>query len=393
MTDLQNLIANSLSPFTMLFGRLDEIITPQRSFAFFQTIADTPAPSLTTSYTRAPIIQQLIAEGQQAGICGQNLAAHNNYLGSGNMALSIGQQPKKPIWSMAHLDNISFLTGEYRDGCYALTPFCEARQTEGRRPAVALNYAYASGTMEVVASGWLCSEKGSHSFECDQADLPPATRIVYASQAAWDRQSGLVTGMIDNAFGCAALLLSAFVLSHFDVEAMIVLTDEEEGVVATGPPAFSRGATRLINRITPEQLPDIITISDHHEDVENLMRGKLDLARFGQGALFAAFASGTKGGVTPPRLLAFQRELAIYLQEHQILLNENPGYVSRSDCVSAMMATPNVALVGYPGAYSHFIDMPRAHIDDLVNLAKTLVIYSLVVQNREWRSLFLGDCG
>lgn len=84
---------------------------------------------------------------------------------------------------------------------------------------------------------------------------------------------------------------------------MFVLTDEEGGVVAPGPPAFSQGGTRLLNRINPAHLPDLITISDHHEEVSELMTGRLDLSCFGQGALFTAFASGTKGGVTPPRLL------------------------------------------------------------------------------------------
>jgi hypothetical protein len=55
-----------------------------------------------------------------------------------------------------------------------------------------------------------------------------------------------------------------------------------------------------------------------------------------------------------------------------------------------MMATPNVALVGLPGAYSHFADTPRAHIADLVNLAKTLVVYILVAQDAAWQERCLG---
>jgi len=93
--------------------------------------------------------------------------------------------------------------------------------------------------------------------------------------------------------------------------------------------------------------------------------------------------------VTHPRLLAFQRELAAYLGRHGVALHENSGYVSRSDCVSAMAATPNVVLIGVPGAYSHFADTPRAHIADLVNLAKTLVVYTLVAQDKAWRERYL----
>jgi hypothetical protein len=93
--------------------------------------------------------------------------------------------------------------------------------------------------------------------------------------------------------------------------------------------------------------------------------------------------------VTPPQLLAFQRELARFLAGRGILLREHTGYVSRSDCVSAMLATPNVALIGYPGAYSHFADTPRAHIDDLVHLARVIAVYLLVAQSPEWRERYL----
>ena len=236
----------------------------------------------------------------------------------------------------------------------------------------------------------LCYADDEHTFETDVPNLPPATRVVYQSSAEWEQESGLVTGNIDDAFGCAALVLAAVVLSHWDVQSLFVLTDEEEGVVVPGPPAFSRGASRLLNRMSPNDFPNLITISDHHEEVAELSAGTLDLSRFGQGALFGAFASGTKGGVTPPRLLAHQRALSQYLAYHKIHLNENPGYISRSDCVSAMMATPNVSLIGYPGAYSHFIDTPRAHIDDLVNLAKSLVVIHLLAQDPAWQAAALG---
>ena len=399
MRDPHTLIDDSLAPFTDLFAKMEQIITRQRAFDLFKALADIPAPSLTVNHTRAPELGRILSRAKEEQICGPNLSVDLNYRATGNVLLSLGTDLQKPIWSMAHLDNISFLTGvpvDEQDSRpvprrYPLTAYCTARQTEGRRPAQALAFSLASGGMETIAHGRLVSEPSGHYFESDgPVDLPLATRIVYSSSAAWDRQSGMVTGTIDNAFGCVALILGALVLSHYDVQSLFVLTDEEEGVVAAGPPAFSRGATRLLNRLTPEQFPNLITISDHHEEVADLMQGEADFSGFGKGALFGAFASGTKGGVTPPRLLAFQHVLAGYLAEHQIRLRENCSYVSRSDCVTAMMATPNVALVGYPGAYSHFIDTPRAHIDDLVDLAKTLVIYHLVAQNPTWRRCFLG---
>jgi hypothetical protein len=245
--------------------------------------------------------------------------------------------------------------------------------------------------MEVVARGRLHTEASgkTNTFETEATDLPPSTRVVYASEAEWDRESGMIYGTIDNAAGAVALILAGLALSHYQAEALIILTDEEEGVVGVGNRAFSRGSTRLLNRLGPEMMPDLITNTDLHEEVSALFEGQLDLRRFGQGALFAGFASHTRGGVTPPQLLAFQRALAGYLAGQGVQLQENAGYVSRSDCVSAMLATPNVALLGYPGAYSHFADTPRAHVDDLVNLARVIAVYLLVAQSPAWRERYL----
>lgn len=385
----QHFIAGTLSQYSNLFERLDEIITPERAFSTFKRIADTYAPTLTVRYTRAPVVETLIEEARNQAFCGHNLTFHRNYLSTGNVALEFGSEPRKPVWSMAHLDIISFLTDIRKNGRYPLTPYCESRQTDGRRAALALAYSVESGTMEKIAEGWLHSKDNHHYFETDVSDLPPATRVVYASEAEWDQATGMIYGTVDDAFGCAGLVLAAFALSHYSLEALIILTDEEEGVVGVGNRAFSRGSTRLLNRIAPDMLPDFITNTDLHEEVTNLAGGQLDTARFGQGSLFAGFASGAKGAVTPPQLLVFQRELARYLASQDIRLQENAGYVSRSDCVSAMMATPNVALIGYPGAYSHFIDTPRGHVDDLVHLAKVMTVYLLVAQSSEWRERYL----
>ncbi len=385
------LITQALTPYPGLFERLERLITPERAFACFKLIADTYAPTLTVRYTRGPVIKALLDEARNQGWCGSNMVFHRNYLASGNVALEFGRQPRKPVWAMAHLDIISFLTGPRQGNRYKVTPFCEPRQSNGVREALALAFSQETGGLVEIARGRLISEDNGKSnfFETETEDLPPATRVVYASQAEWERASGMVYGTVDDAFGCAALVMAAMALSHYAAEALILLTDEEEGVVAPGNRAFARASTRLLHRVAPEHLPDFITITDLHEDVSELFAGNFNGARFGQGALFAPFASGAKGGVTPPHLLSFQRELARYLGERNISLRENPGYVSRSDCVSAMLATPNVALVGFPGAYSHFADTPRAHIGDLVNLAKVMAVYLLVAQHPAWQERYL----
>lgn len=371
--------AEELARYPDLFERMEEVITPQRAFAWFKRLADTYAPSLTVSYTRGPVVERLL--GEHGFDEGGPLRFHSNYLGTGNVAIELGRNPCKPIWLMAHLDICSYLTRERRGNRYRLTPFCEPRKGAGSRAAVALAYSSQERALREVAQGLIVVEEGRIFFETEVTDLPPWTRVVYSSQAELDEDSNLVYGYVDNAFGCTALLLSSLVLSSYEADVLVVLTDEEEGVVATGNRAFSRGSARLFNRISRGNLPNLVLVSDMHEEIAALEEGHLDVIPFGQGALFAGAASEARGGVTPPPLLEFQRELAAFLAQKGISLRENPGYLSRSDCVSAMMYTPNVALVGYPGAYSHFADTPRAHLGDLVDLAKSLVVYALVAQS------------
>jgi hypothetical protein len=55
----------------------------------------------------------------------------------------------------------------------------------------------------------------------------------------------------------------------------------------------------------------------------------------------------------------------------------NNAYSSRSDDVSVMLKTPNVLLLGYPGFNRHFDrGLPRAHLDDVMHLAKAVVYAS-----------------
>jgi len=365
-----------------LFTRLHQAITAERAFYVYQRIADTYAPSGTVPYTRGPVVQALLAEAGHRS----RLAVHRNYRRSGNIAIELGSAAQKPVWLMAHADICSYLTRQHDGAGYQVTPFCEPRKGEGSRAALALAYDEASDAMIEVARGELgMSRDGQMRFETAAAALPPFTRVCYVGQSSWDRASGFITGYVDDGIGSAALVLAAQALAETGANALLVLTDEEEGVVAPGNQAFSRGSARLFARTPPEQLPDLVIVSDLHEEVDAVSRGDLAAIPFGQGALFCGAASGAKGGVTQPRLLAFQRDLALELARHGIALHENPGYVSRSDCVSAMAATPNVALIGVPGAYSHFADTPRAHIADVVNLAKALAVYTLVAQDAAWR--------
>jgi putative aminopeptidase FrvX len=380
------LIHEAWAAYPSLFEMLEQHVTPERGFDLFKRLADTYAPSLTARFTRGPMIDSMLQEVE----AGPHLTFHPNYQRSGNVVLEIGKRAEKAIWCMAHLDFISFLTGEWTGGRYPLTSYCEPRQQPGRYDAIALQYDPDRHAMTEVAQGQLVmDESGKFWFECDNATLPPQTRVMYATQAEWERETGVVYGAIDDAFGCAALILAAQVLSHFPVEALFVLPDEEEGVVEKGNQAFARGSARLLQRTPPHQLPDLVIVTDVHEPSAEAPTGTADGLPLTRGALFNGEASKARGGITPPHLLHFQRQLAQSLGQQGVQLREDTGYVGRSDCVSAMMATPNVLRVGFAGAYSHFDQTPRAHIDDLVHLAKSIAAWVVVAQSEEWQERYL----
>jgi hypothetical protein len=382
-----NFINEAWQQYPSLLAKLNETVTAERGFAVFRELANTYAPSLTVNYTRAPIVRSLLAETD----LGPHLTLHNNYQNSGSLALELGQNPKKPIWCLAHLDFISFLTGEWQNGRYSLISFCEPRQTVGARDAVAHIYDSQKGILVEAARGQLIMDpEGQFWFETTDHSLPLLTRISYATEAQVDWKTRQVYGAIDDAYGCAALILAAEALSHYPVEALFALTDEEEGVVDAGNQSFSRGSARLFRRTPPERLPDLVIVSDVHAATDKNTGQPTSQLVGGRGAVFTGVASQARGAVTPPHLLSFQRLLAQDLAGKGISLVEEVGYVSRSDCVSAMMVTPNVLRVGFTGVYSHFAQTPQAHIDDLVHLAKTIAAWVVIAQNEEWQSRYTG---
>ena len=167
----------------------------------------------------------------------------------------------------------------------------------------------------------------------------------------------------------------------------MMLNDEEEGPVDKGNQGFSRAANRLLHRTPLGEHPNYAIVIDGHSQEEQLKRGAA--TTIGNGASFAGFSSSTRGGVTPPQLLGFKRELASWLRPHGVDLFEHPGYVGRSDDISLMQWTPNVSIVGYPNAYSHFEKPPLSSMSDLLNLTKTLVMLTLVAQNDDWQKAYL----
>lgn len=380
----QTLLERLDEQYVDLWQRLEEMVTPQATFEIFKQLSDNYSPTLTVSRVQGPLVQKLAQRG--AGSRSPLQVAHNAR-GSGSISLTVGTEPA-PVWLSGHADICSYLTGAWENGRYALTPFCMHRAGAGRRAAVALETPQGRGPLQQVAYGdMVTDEEGRVFFETDAPDLPLWTRVVHHLPASWDEESDVFHGFIDNQGTCAALILAARVLSHYAVNVVLLLNDEEEGPVDKGNQGFSRALGRLLNRTPHEKLPQLVVVSDVHQQESHIaaQRG----TQFGQGALFSGASSGTRGAVVPPQILAFNRRLAQALALRGIKLTENHGYVSRSDDVSALQYTQNIALIGFPGVYAHFDRTPAARCMDLVHLTRTLIVYALLAQESEWQAAYL----
>ncbi len=378
------LIDGLLERYPTLLALLDEVVTPAAYFDLFEQLSNNYSPTLTVSRVQGPLVESLLADWGAHS----TLRVETNLRGSGSIGVTIGEEPA-PVWLSAHADICSYLTGPWSGHGYELTPFCMHRARPGRRPAIALASPDGEGALRRLATGTMITESdGRLHFEVSGPDLQLWTRVVHHLPATWNEETDEINGFIDNQGGSAALLLAARVLSHLDANVLLLLNDEEEGPVDKGNQGFSRAMSRLLHRTPTELLPELFIVSDAQQQEEQLEVGKP--TSFGKGALFTGATSGARGAVTPPQLLDFTRRLAGALGEHGIHLSENRDYVSRSDDVSAMLFSQNIAIIGFPGAYAHFDRTPTARCGDLVHLTKSLVIYALIAQDAAWRKRYLG---
>ncbi|MFN8459126.1 MAG: hypothetical protein U0401_31510 [Anaerolineae bacterium] len=370
-----------------LFTRLHTEITEERLYTYLQPLADTLAPSQTVKYTRAPVLRQLL---QRHGLLDRNnVHFETDFQHTGNTALLLGRDARrKQIWLLAHLDIISYLIEPGDEGRYPLTPLCYHLMQPGRRTAVALGYNFKTRSFEVAARGDIVSEADETVFfePYEPVSLHPGQRVCFYSQLEWERNSGRLWGSLDDAGAVAALVLAATVLADYDLELMLGLTDEEEGIAGYSNQTICRGGARLLRYFDQ---PELVIASDIHEAAP--MREGTGPADFkpGQGASFAEKGSRGRGGITPPHLHELQRQLAAELATQQIRLRENSGgYVSRTECVNAMMRTPNVAILGFLGKNRHFDQgITEANIKDLVDLSRAIVCYVLLTQTSLWREV------
>jgi hypothetical protein len=384
MSSASQPLQRTLERYPSALATIERLITGEAYFDIFRQLSDNYSPTLTVTRVQGPLVESIIRQGagQQ-----QRISVDRSLRRSGSIAVKVGDA-RPALWLSAHSDICSYLTGGWDGSGYPLTPFCMHRVTPGRRAAVALAEPDGAGPLERLAEGYMVTlDTNEVRFECDRADLPLCTRVVHHLPATWDRASDRMVGFIDNQAGSAAMLLAAQALSHFDASALFLLNDEEEGPVGPGGQGFSRAANRLLHRTPLDELPNYVVVTDGHGQ-EAALRGGTETL-FGKGAAFTGVASHARGAVTPPQILAFTRAFAQALAPHGISLLNHDGYVGRSDDISALQFTPNVSIIGYPGAYAHFDKTPFSHVDDLVHLTKVLTLLALVAQDAEWQARYL----
>ena len=369
------------------FDDIRREITAERLFRYLKPLADTPAPSQSARYTRAAVLESLLRD--EGVLDHPQIRFERNFENTGNSVLLAGRATRaKNVWMLAHLDIISYLLEPEINGRYPLAPLCYHMMHPGTRAGEVLEFDLATGRYSTVCTGSIVTEESKAVFFEPGAPvrLRPGQRVCFSSELEWDKNTGELRGSLDDAGAVAALVLAATTVSHYGVELLLGLTDEEEGIEGAANQTICRGGARLLQYFDQ---PRIVIDSDIHEAVQMLEGGGPGDFQPGDGASFTERTSRGRGSVTPPHLYALLRRLAEELADEGISLKENwGGYVSRSEGVNAMLRTPNVCILGFLGANRHFEqDVTSANIHDLVNLARTAACLALLQQTGVWREI------
>ncbi len=364
-----------------LRSAVDRHITPERIRRYLKALTAVNAPSTASARLRGPVVESLLRE--DGLLESDRLHYVENYNYTGNTLLLCGDEsPAKSIWYFAHLDTISYLVHPGNGSGYPLVPFCVHLMEEVECRAKVYRYGFESGRYETAVTGRVATRKG-HPYFIPDEDLPllPGDRVVLDVPYEEENETGEVRAHLDNAGAVAAALCAAPVLAEAGIDALIALTDEEEGPKGGENQVIGRGAARLAG-ILPQ--PKLSVVGDMQQaggapDADR--RGEVENStRIGAGAVLGEFSSLARGAVTPPDLYVLAREYARVLGGVGVKIQEsNNAYTSRSDDVSVMLRNPNILLLGFPGINRHCDKgQPRASLKDLVDLAKGFAYFGLM---------------
>lgn len=351
-----------------LIDEIKNLITSEALLEVLRSVADTPAPSGAASLSRGAVVQSWF-ESKHLEEAGATL--QRDAFDSGCDVLASGAGG---VGILAHLDEVSYLLREPVGlGLSRVAPYCY-HLAEEPAPARVIRYS-PDGTWHVLCDAQISLEDGDHlvSHPVD-VELRPADRIVLASPLAYEESTGRVTGSLDNAAGVAAALVASEAMLRCGIPFVTYLTDEEEGPSGAANQTISRGAARLLRRLEPAPLT--VAVDIHGLSGADLRRSQN--FRRPWGASLAEYSSGGKGSVARPDIYA---SLMQSLDTSGIRVRANiGGHVPRSDDVVAMLHSNRVVILGYPGENRHFDrGLPTANLQDLVDLARALVVVGALV--------------
>lgn len=378
MSDVKNL-ERTLGDLRPLVERF---VTRDRVRKYLKALVNTPAPSTAAAAIRVPVMKRLLEE-DGAFLTGR-LHFDEDFGGVGSPVIVTGRADgDKPFWCFAHLDTISYLVQPVQGDYTPLVPYCVHLMRDGACTANAYRYEFDSNRYVVAAEGMIESTGGAPVFRPNGKSEPlrAGDRVAPLSPYREIDGSGLFTGLMDNAGGVAAVAVAALALAEAGVEALLAFPDEEEGPVGAGNQTMCRGSSRIVSLLSPPALAIVADVQQGGGDADADARGGVENStRLGGGAVLSEFSSLTRGSVTAPDLYEFARRMSGVINGFGVRVQEsNNAYSSRSDDVSIMLRTPNVLLLGYPGFNRHFDrGLPRAHLDDVLHLAKALVYASAI---------------
>jgi hypothetical protein len=355
-----------LATYPAFLSSMRQLIDAEAMEVTLRAVADTPAPSQIGSVTRGSVLQRLAGSH---GIFDRGATYLSDAYDSGGDVLTLGDDGLRMV---AHLDEISYLlAGEPVHGRWPLRAYCY-HLAEGPRAGAVIRYD--DGEYRIVSRGEVLTDETNRIwYRPDEgALLRFGDRVFLPSPLEVDKNTGRVTGSLDNAVGVAAVLLAARLLAHLDIPFSAVFPDEEEGPAGQSSQTISRGAARLLPPLPTAPLT-VVT------DIHGLADDQLDRTEHHQrpwGASLAESSSGTRGSVTPPPLYHQLRELFTGLEGEGIPVQPNVGgYIPRSDDVVAMLHSRNVCILGFPGYNRHFDrGKPTGNLHDFVALARALAL-------------------
>ena len=151
--------------------------------------------------------------------------------------------------------------------------------------------------------------------------------------------------------------------------------------MGAGNQTMCRGSARIAALLPPPKLAIVADVQQGGGDPDSDTRGGVENStRLGGGRRSRRILQPRARRRHASGLYGLARRMADVIAEFGVRVQEsNNAYSSRSDDVSVMMRTPNVLLLGYPGFNRHFDrGLPRAHLDDVMNLAKVVVYASVL---------------